>query len=343
METRIPSNISEKRILNVSRVLEVFRSVNETINRVKDKKDLIKEICKNFTKIEGYFSSFIILLDENGKIVDSTYSGSVEQCSTFTSSLERKEIPNCIKSVLETDEQVLKSAIFDQCDNSCPLLETEKNNTFLKMKLEHKIRRYGMIGITTDRALINESKEIVLFQDIADIISSALYRMEIEDERKKDENEIKKQNVLLTCINEICQAAIEEETSEGVANACLRVAEKITNSEFGFIGLINKNNRFDIIAISNPGWDACLIPESDAARKIKDMEIRGLYGWPLINNKSLMTNDPTSHPASIGFPKNHPKISSFLAVPLLKSGKSIGMIALANKEGGYDIDDKNNI
>ena len=42
-----------------------------------------------------------------------------------------------------------------------------------------------------------------------------------------------------------------------------------------------------------------------------------------------------SHPDYVGTPAGHPPLTSFLGVPLLEGGKPIGLIALANKEGGY--------
>ncbi|MHA1450596.1 MAG: ATP-binding protein, partial [Candidatus Hodarchaeales archaeon] len=51
-------------------------------------------------------------------------------------------------------------------------------------------------------------------------------------------------------------------------------------------------------------------------------------------------NDPASHPDSIGIPEGHPKLYSFMGVPLKQGGKTFGMIALANKESDYDLTDQ---
>ncbi len=63
--------------------------------------------------------------------------------------------------------------------------------------------------------------------------------------------------------------------------------------------------------------------------------VHGLYGSIIYSGKSFFTNDPQSHPASIGMPHGHPMLTSFLGVPLVLDGKMIGMIGIANREGGY--------
>jgi signal transduction histidine kinase len=49
----------------------------------------------------------------------------------------------------------------------------------------------------------------------------------------------------------------------------------------------------------------------------------------------MFTNDPANHPDSIGLPANHPPLKSFLGVPLMRDRNVIGLLAVANREGGY--------
>jgi PAS domain S-box-containing protein len=103
---------------------------------------------------------------------------------------------------------------------------------------------------------------------------------------------------------------------------------------------LNGKGRFDTIAQSDSGWEARRIPKTDAAKMTRDMEIRGLWGKTVTDGESLIVNDPSSHPASLGTPQGHPPITAFLGVPLKHGGETIGMLALANKEGGYDPTDQ---
>ncbi len=159
-------------------------------------------------------------------------------------------------------------------------------------------------------------------------------------ERKHTEEQILWQRALLEGINDLFREALLCETEADIAGKCLAVAEELTGSKFGFIGEVNQAGRFDTVAMSNPGWEACRIPESNAVLMVKDMEIRGIWGRALKDKKSLICNDPASHPDSVGTPDGHPPISSFLGVPFEYGEGAVGMICLANKELGYDVTDQ---
>ena len=59
------------------------------------------------------------------------------------------------------------------------------------------------------------------------------------------------------------------------------------------------------------------------------------YGKVLSEGKGYFTNEPASHPDSVGLPSGHPPLTAFLGVPLIRDGNVIGMIAMGNREGGY--------
>lgn len=190
-----------------------------------------------------------------------------------------------------------------------------------------------------DGALIDVSalaSAIIVNDEV--VAAYAIYRDITE--QKRDKERILKQNDVVRAINRVFRETLICETEEEVAEACLGVAEELTGSQFGFIGELNEQGRFDTIAQSDTGWKACRIPKSDAVRLIRDMEIRGIWGKVLKEQQSLIVNDPSSHPDSVGTPEGHPQIKNFLGIPLMRGGKAIGMIGLANKEHGYDLEDK---
>jgi PAS domain S-box-containing protein len=159
-------------------------------------------------------------------------------------------------------------------------------------------------------------------------------------ERKRTETQILKQNLLLDGINKLLQKVFTEETDADLAELCLRIAEGLTESKFGFIGEINAQNNLDIISMSDPGWDACTIPKSNAPVLLKNMKIRGLWSEAIINGESQVINAPDSHPSRVGFPEGHPLIQTLLCVPLKHGGKIVGVMTLANKDPGYERDDQ---
>ncbi len=144
----------------------------------------------------------------------------------------------------------------------------------------------------------------------------------------------------LNGMNRVLVEAIRSKTEEQLGKACLDVAEELTSSKFGFIAQLNQAGRLDTIAISNPGWDECKMPKSEAAKLLRNMEIRSFWGRVLKDERSLIVNDPSTHPDRVGTPEGHPRITSFLGVPLRHAGRTFGVIALANKESGYSLADQ---
>jgi len=155
-------------------------------------------------------------------------------------------------------------------------------------------------------------------------------------ERKRAEEEILSRSAVIRAINRVFSGALSCETDEALGCLCLAIAEELTGSRFGFIGEINAAGRLDDIAISDPGWDVCRIEKPEGERRVPTgFAIHGIYGRVLLDGKGFYTNDPHSHPERIGLPDGHPPLKAFLGVPLVRAEKTIGMIAVGNRDGGY--------
>lgn len=155
-------------------------------------------------------------------------------------------------------------------------------------------------------------------------------------ERKRSQEAIARRNALLMGINSIFKEALNCRTEEELAEACLKLAQEITASRFGFIGEIGADGLFHDIVISETGWDACAMHDRAGNRRPPAVfHVRGIYSRVLLDGAPFFTNDPTSHPDSIGLPAGHPPLASFLGVPLKDGEITIGMIAVGNRDGGY--------
>ena len=172
------------------------------------------------------------------------------------------------------------------------------------------------------------SGAVGVFQDITPI-------KELEQALRESEDQLRWRNDVLEGINTIFHDVMKFESEEEVGMACLSVAEQITRSTFGFIGRISPSGFLDNIGISDPGWKACSMPESEAPVMPRNLPVRGLFGRVLQEGRAFSSNNPDGHPDSRGLPTGHPELSAFLGVPLRQSGSVFGMIGLGNKPGGY--------
>jgi PAS domain S-box-containing protein len=148
--------------------------------------------------------------------------------------------------------------------------------------------------------------------------------------------ESSKESQIFEAISEVFRGVISLEASDVFAKICLDQAKALTQSQIGWVGKVNSHGLMDTIAMDDPGWDACRIPETKAARSINNMALRGIWSRVIESGEPLICNDPQHHPDSVGVPEGHPELSCFLGVPLKIGEKTIGMISLANKPGGYD-------
>ncbi|MDI6723093.1 MAG: PAS domain S-box protein [Methanobacterium sp.] len=162
-------------------------------------------------------------------------------------------------------------------------------------------------------------------------------------ERKKAEEKIERHERLLNGINMVLRGSLTLETEEAVAGKCLEVAEELTGSEFGFLSEINPEGRMDALAFSPSALESFKIPPDMANRMLTNMEIASYWGRTIKEEKSQIVNKPESDPDRREFPEEHPKINSFLGVPLKKGIETIGMIGLANKKEDYTTKDAENI
>ncbi len=155
------------------------------------------------------------------------------------------------------------------------------------------------------------------------------------------EEALRRHAAVLAVINRVLEMGLGDETEEEMCRACLGLIEEVTGSAISFIGEIRPYGLLQALAISNPSWDACEMRDTSGHRRAPgSFAIHGIYGRVLTDGKSLIVNDPASHPDSIGLPEGHPALTSFMGVPLLQKGETVGMIAVGNREGGYRIEDR---
>ena len=107
-------------------------------------------------------------------------------------------------------------------------------------------------------------------------------------------------------INRIFSIVVQDKTEEELGNECLSVALEVTGSQLGFVNLVGDDGLLHDIVISDMGWKECLMyDKSEHRRPPGNFVVHGLYGNVIYSEKSFFTNDPMSHPDSIGVPQGH--------------------------------------
>ena len=107
---------------------------------------------------------------------------------------------------------------------------------------------------------------------------------------------------------------------------------RLADARFGALGVIGSDGQLS--AFVTAGIDA------EARARIGDEPRgRGILGLLSTDPRPLMLRDLTEHPASVGFPPNHPPMRSFLGVPVWARESVFGNLYLCEKQGGDEFTD----
>src|SRR4030081_543082 len=121
-----------------------------------------------------------------------------------------------------------------------------------------------------------------------------------------------------------------------VLDRALAFCLDLTQSAFGFIGLLNGSQQMDVAAIK--GFEPLDPNFYDNFRLIPVRP--SVFGVVITNERSKISNAVLHEPDRVGQPRGHPPVRTFLGVPLQVGDRVIGMIGVANKPSGYTTDEE---
>ena len=117
---------------------------------------------------------------------------------------------------------------------------------------------------------------------------------------------------------------------------------ELTGSAMGLIGEVLLNDEgaeyLKIYALSNIAWDQATNDLYNTQRRkgFEFYNLENLFGRAILDREVVLSNDPHKDLRSSGPPLGHPRIESFLGLPVFHGERLVGEIGLANRPGGYD-------
>ena len=133
----------------------------------------------------------------------------------------------------------------------------------------------------------------------------------------------------LRALNEAGLALSAELETEALLHKIADLARVVGDARYAALGTFDENGvvtRFFTSGIS---------PE--VAARIGPLPMgKGILGLLPRAGRPIRLQDLRTHPASVGFPPNHPPMKSFLGVPIRWRGDSVGNLYLTEKRGGSD-------
>ncbi|MFH2001187.1 MAG: PAS domain S-box protein, partial [Planctomycetota bacterium] len=163
-------------------------------------------------------------------------------------------------------------------------------------------------------------------------------------ERKRLERIERHANAVTKAIAEASLSYLETGSVETMAQLIVEHASRVIGSQIGILVDLEEEQDVRILAVTAMTWET--MKGRDLYNKAREeIEEKGFYSLPFVRNLifapmregvPVISNDPKNHPSWAGrMPEGHPAIESFLGVPMRIGEHLVGLLALANRPGGF--------
>ncbi|MBF0264739.1 MAG: PAS domain S-box protein [Gammaproteobacteria bacterium] len=150
------------------------------------------------------------------------------------------------------------------------------------------------------------------------------------------------QRQLLNAITEAQTSLSLRSDFKKIFDRLLEQLLKLTESEYGFIGEIHSNESHQAYlkthAITDISWneETSEFYQQGAADGLEFTNLKSLFGEVITTKGVVIANDPYNDPRRTGLPEGHPALNAFLGIPFFDGEEIIGMVGIANRQGGYN-------
>lgn len=151
-------------------------------------------------------------------------------------------------------------------------------------------------------------------------------------ERKQAEAALQASEREKTTLNEIANVFLTM-PDERIYEEVLKVVLKRMQSGYGVFGFISEAGDLVIPSMTREVWSSCQVPD-------KSIVFPGHTWGNSLWGRAIREQQPFSSDGPFHTPEGHVLIDNFLTVPVIFGSKTIGLLSVANKEGGFTEEDK---
>ncbi len=154
--------------------------MNQLIVKETDPQRLIDHACANLTETLGYHNAWIALMDENGDVRRTASSGFDGGFEVLEDRLQAGDFPACLQQTLAQDTLIVVEDPVREC-RDCPLAREYEGRAGLTRRLSYGGKTYGILSVSVPAAFAYDTAEQDLFEELADDLGFALYKIEAEE------------------------------------------------------------------------------------------------------------------------------------------------------------------
>ena len=180
----------EQRVEVLNSMLLAIRNVNQLIVREKDQSRLLQRICENLTDTRGYYTAWIAGYKGTAMFPTLFASGLKEQYHVLAERLNSGKRTECLQAALGQKDVVFVDGPPVMC-RECPLAQQYAGRSGMAARLEFHDRIYGVLVVSVSKDIATDDEERTLFLELAEDIAFALHNLELEQQRRLMDDELR--------------------------------------------------------------------------------------------------------------------------------------------------------
>jgi PAS domain S-box-containing protein len=236
-------------------------------------------------------------------------------------------------------DEIKKLKLYDIVVDTPASVDDNVRRTLRDRRIQIANRRYrrkdgSLIDVEIRGSIVQYGQSELVLANVIDLT-----------ERKSTEFELQMITEQLRTVSSAMTEFLETGNWNSASRILLHGALTQTQSEYGFVGVVVESE-LRVLAHDGIVWDEQTNREfyDKAMESYKKLgylsfpNLDNLFGRVVTSGKPITANNPASDPQAAGsLPLGHPALKNFLGVPILKETVVVGMIAVANRSGGYGI------
>ena len=314
----------KERIAHLTLLRKTLLIVHRHLATIQDTNQLLQAICDVFVDEQNYRSAWVALLDEKRSCSLVGSAGLVKDFCLLEQALEQRELPPCCSEVIKKRHLVWETDQHAFC-NKCPLAKGDPHAGFMSAPMVHGERFYGVFTVTLSHEMVTDTEEQELFEEITRDIGFALFNREQDDKRQQHEKEI-------FFRDQISRTFILHDENNFYGEV-LAIVLKAMGSKLGVLGYLDGPDMLICPSMTTTVLDQGQVEGKTIA--FPREQWAGIWKKALDDGITRYSNTPSK------IPGGHLAIDNSMATGIVHGNQVIGLLQVANKEGGYTKQDQN--
>jgi len=215
----------------------------------------------------------------------------------------------------------------DGSDHICPLAEVKRTGNPVKVVHRHLDQEGNLRWVEVNaHPIFDESKRVVrLIEYCLDITE----RKRAEEELHQTLEQIQQRQLEVSALLDASRAVLQHREFKDAAWSIFDSCKELVGAKAGYVALLSEDGEENELLFLESGGLPCTVdPELP-------MPIRGLRARAYKTGTTVYDNDFSTSKWMKFMPEGHVLLDNVLFAPLMIEGRALGLLGLANKQGGF--------